>query len=57
MQDNQRSDRQPTMQFSVIVPYDTWKELNRIKREEGIPKGYIVNEGLRMWFEQHSKAS
>ena len=57
MRNNQRSDRQPTMQFSVVLLYDIWKELDKIKREEGIPKGYIINEGLRKWLEQHSKAS
>ena len=52
MHDNSESGIQPIMQFSVTIKYDLWKKMESIKRAEGIPKAYMVSEGLRLWFEQ-----
>ena len=53
MQNNQGLDRQPTMTLSVALPYDIWRRLEAIKREEGITKAHMITKGLRLWFEQY----
>ena len=45
----------PSLVTSVTVPYELWKELEVISREENIAKAQMVREGLQWWFDQHTK--